>query len=349
MMPPPLPASLSERLKSTIDPMTGNCKHHPSIQLCQLVANGTRWSIKRKVCIKCGSRTPVGGFDRRKPGRAVTNPGRPAPGKLNPKERAEADRKEKEEAFGTLREREARRLQKEMEAAVAVESAANSFDGPPSEVVAVLSSSDDSRTRSSDEDRFNVRQRSASRLRDNYRSRDSKGRDKEQRQGRQNRSPSRPRERQNRSPSRPRERSNRSPSHPRERQGRSASRPRVSQRHREYDHVKSRSSRVDPTTEILALLGTRSISDDEPEFDERRVRSASRPRDRNMRRDNDVDQQTRQQRHSSRPRERIEYAPSRGKEKSFRSKSSSRGRTDPPPLDYYEDYLVRTDRMAPKA
>ena len=320
MMPPPLPASLSERLKSTIDPMTGNCKHHPSIQLCQLVANGTRWSIKRKVCIKCGSRTPVGGFDRRKPGRAVTNPGRPAPGKLNPKERAEADRKEKEEAFGTLREREARRLQKEMEAATE----STSFDGPPSEVLALLSSSEDSRTRSSDEDRFNVRQRSASRPRDNYRSRDSKGRDKEQRQGRQNRSPSRPRERQDRS----------------------ASRPRISQRHREYDHVKSRSSRVDPTAEILALLGTRSISDDEPVFDERRVRSASRPRDRNMRRDDDVDRQTRQQRHSSRPRERIESAPSRGKEKSFRSKSSSRGRIVPPPLDYYEEYLVRTDRMA---
>ena len=332
-MPPPLPASLSERLKSTIDPMTGNCKHHPSIQLCQLVANGTRWSIKRKVCIKCGSRTPVGGLDRRKPGRAVTNPGRPAPGKLNPKERAEADRKEKEEACGTLREREARRLQKEMDAAAE----STSSYGPPSEVVALLSSSDDSRTRSSDEDRFNVRQRSASRLRDNYRSRDSKGRDKEQRQGRQNRSPSRPRERQNRQ--------NRSPSRPRERQGRSASRPRDSLRHREYDHVKSRSSRVDSTAEILALLGTRSISDDEPEFDERRVRSASRPRDRNMRRD-DNDRQTRQQRHSSRPRERIESAPSRGKAKSFRSQSSYRGRIVPPPLDYYEDYLVRTDRMA---
>ena len=303
-MVPPLPASLSERLKSTIDPMTGNCKHHPSIQLCQLVANGTRWSIKRKVCIKCGSRTPVGGFDRRKPGKAVTNPGRPAPGKLNPKERAEAERKEREEAFGTLREREARRLQKEMEAAT--ESAANSFDGPPSEVVALLSSSDDSRTRSSDEDRFNIRQRSASRLRDNYRSRDSKGRDKEQRQGRQNRSPSRPRERANRSPSRTRD----------------------SHRH-----------------QLLALLGN-SVSDDEPEFDERRIRSASRPRDRNMRRDDDVDWRTRQQRSSSRPRERIENVPSRGKEKSFRSKSSSRGRIVPPPLDYYEDYLVRNDRMA---
>ena len=325
MVPPPLPASLSERLKSTIDPMTGNCKHHPSIQLCQLVANGTRWSIKRKVCIKCGSRTPVGGFDRRKPGKAVTNPGRPAPGKLNPKERAEAERKEREEAFGTLREREARRLQKEMEAAT--ESAANSFDGPPSEVVALLSSSDDSRTRSSDEDRFNIRQRSASRLRDNYRSRDSKGRDKEQRQGRQNRSPSRPRERQNRSPSRP-ERKGRSASRPRERSNRSPSRTRDSHRH-----------------QLLALLGN-SVSDDEPEFDERRIRSASRPRDRNMRRDDDVDWRTRQQRSSSRPRERIENVPSRGKEKSFRSKSSSRGRIVPPPLDYYEDYLVRNDRMA---
>ena len=98
---------------------------------------------------------------------------------------------------------------------------------------------------------------------------------------------------------------------------------------------------MDSTAEILALLGTRSISDDEPEFDERRVRSASRPRDRNMRRD-DNDRQTRQQRHSSRPRERIESAPSRGKG----SQSSSRGRIVPPPLDYYEDYLVRTDRMA---
>ena len=75
-VPPPLPSSLSARLHSTIDPLTGNCKHHPKVQLCQLVGvhDNTRWVIRRKVCIKCGSRTPVGGYDKRVPGKAVTNP-----------------------------------------------------------------------------------------------------------------------------------------------------------------------------------------------------------------------------------------------------------------------------------
>ena len=75
-VPPPLPSSLSARLQSTIDPLTGNCKHHPKVQLCQLVGvqDTTRWVIRRKVCIKCGSRTPVGGYDKRMPGKAVTNP-----------------------------------------------------------------------------------------------------------------------------------------------------------------------------------------------------------------------------------------------------------------------------------
>jgi hypothetical protein len=77
--PPPLPSSLSARLQSTIDPLTGTCKHHPTVQLCQLVQDNTRWAVRRKVCIKCGSRTPVpvGGFDRRVPGKAVAkNPAR---------------------------------------------------------------------------------------------------------------------------------------------------------------------------------------------------------------------------------------------------------------------------------
>ena len=75
-VPPPLPSSLSARLHSTIDPLTGNCKHHPNVQICQLIGvhDNIRWVIRRKVCIKCGSRTPVGGFDKRVPGKAVTNP-----------------------------------------------------------------------------------------------------------------------------------------------------------------------------------------------------------------------------------------------------------------------------------
>ncbi|KAL3776645.1 hypothetical protein ACHAW5_010664 [Stephanodiscus triporus] len=87
--PPPLPPSLSVRLLSTIDPITGNCRHHPTIKLCELVQGGTRWVVRRKVCYRCGSRAPVvegaaggsedrrrhhGGAtaDRRMPGRAVT-------------------------------------------------------------------------------------------------------------------------------------------------------------------------------------------------------------------------------------------------------------------------------------
>ena len=58
--------------------------------------NPLRWAIVRKICIKCGSRAPVGGWsDRRKPGKAVPNPGRSS------KERAEAERKEREEAMGS--------------------------------------------------------------------------------------------------------------------------------------------------------------------------------------------------------------------------------------------------------
>jgi hypothetical protein len=179
-MTPPLPVSLSERLKSTIDPITGSCKHHPSIQLCQLVANGTRWSIVRKVCIKCGSRAPVGGLHRHKSGKAVTNPGRPAPGKLHPKERAEAERKEREEASGTLREREAKQLQKEIDATKArrkqkeidtIESTSISYD--PSSNSSRRSTSVDKVSegeRSGVDDRFTVvKQPSALRLRDKSR------------------------------------------------------------------------------------------------------------------------------------------------------------------------------------
>jgi hypothetical protein len=72
--PPPLPTGISARLQSTIDPLTGYCKHHPKVQICQLVDDDTRWVMRRKVCVKCGSRTPVGGYDKRVPGKAVTNP-----------------------------------------------------------------------------------------------------------------------------------------------------------------------------------------------------------------------------------------------------------------------------------
>ena len=172
-MPPPLPISLSKRLKSTIDPMTGSCKHHPSIQLCRLVANDTRWSIIRKVCIKCGSRAPVGGLHRHKSGRAVTNPGRPAPGKLHPKERAEAERKVREEASGMLREREARRLQKDIEAGEArrQQKEIDTIDDPSSNSSRGRRSIVTESERSGVEDRFTVKQRSASRLRDKSRGR----------------------------------------------------------------------------------------------------------------------------------------------------------------------------------
>lgn len=278
-MPPPLPASLSERLKLTIDPLTGSCKHHPSIQLCQLVANGTRWSIKRKVCIKCGSRTPVGGFNRRQPGKSVSNPGRPAPGKLNPEERAEAARKEREDTGGTLKEREARRLLKELEES-------NNFADPPPTTLALVSSDydvevgrgrggkvSDSGSGSSDDDRFNIRHRSASRPHDNYRSRDSNGRDVEQEKARRRRS---------------------------------VSRPRDSHRSRTYDHIKGSTIKIenteDPSFSRTSDGGKESI-DDEPRFDERRLRTASRPRDRSRRDDGYAEQQGRRQRSVSRPRE----------------------------------------------
>lgn len=331
-MPPPLPASLSERLKSTIDPLTGNCKHHPGVQLCQLVANGTRWSIKRKVCIKCGSRTPVGGFDRRMPGKSVTNPGRPAPGKISPKEKAEAERKEREEAgCRSLKEREARRLLK------MIEERNNVADPPPTTLALVSSDYDveagrgrsgkvsDSGSGSSNDDRFNVRHRSASRPHDNYRRRDSDGRDVEQAKGRQHRS---------------------------------ASRPRDSHRHRRYDHIKGSTIKIQKTADPLLSLtsdGGKESIDDEPRFDERRLRSASRPRDHSRRDDCYAEQHGRRQRSASRPREdrrrdsetdgknknfRDDYPSSRGKERSFRSKSSMRRKIPPSiPIEDYEDDL----------
>ena len=70
---PPLPSSLSTRLLSTINPETGACKHHPAVQLCELVDKKTRWVVKRKICSKCGARAPVG-VSRRMPGTSVVNP-----------------------------------------------------------------------------------------------------------------------------------------------------------------------------------------------------------------------------------------------------------------------------------
>ena len=70
---PPLPSSLSSRLLSTINPQTGACKHHPAVQLCELVEHNTRWVVKRKICSKCGARAPVG-VSRRMPGVSVVNP-----------------------------------------------------------------------------------------------------------------------------------------------------------------------------------------------------------------------------------------------------------------------------------
>jgi hypothetical protein len=70
---PPLPSSLSTRLLSTINPETGACKHHPAVQLCELVDNKTRWIVRRKICSKCGARAPVGA-SRRMPGVSVVNP-----------------------------------------------------------------------------------------------------------------------------------------------------------------------------------------------------------------------------------------------------------------------------------
>ena len=66
--PPPLPATLSSRLQSSIDPLTGTCRHHPQVKLCELVQNNTRWVVRRKICYKCGTR---GNGKFHKPGVAV--------------------------------------------------------------------------------------------------------------------------------------------------------------------------------------------------------------------------------------------------------------------------------------
>ena len=55
-LPPPLPSSLSNRFLSTINPHTGTCKRHPSVQLCELGENNSRWIVRRKICSKCGAR-----------------------------------------------------------------------------------------------------------------------------------------------------------------------------------------------------------------------------------------------------------------------------------------------------
>ena len=73
--PPPLPDSLSSRLQSSVHPQTGRCKHHPSVQLCELVQNNTRWVVRRKVCYKCGSR-PKGSGSRHMPGKSVSHSGK---------------------------------------------------------------------------------------------------------------------------------------------------------------------------------------------------------------------------------------------------------------------------------
>eukprot|EP00986_Skeletonema_menzelii_P006724 scaffold2550_cov153-Skeletonema_menzelii.AAC.12 len=70
--PPPLPQSLSSRLQSSMDPLTGQCKFHPTVQLCELVQNNTRWVVRRKICYKCGSR-PKGGGKHHMPGRCVSH------------------------------------------------------------------------------------------------------------------------------------------------------------------------------------------------------------------------------------------------------------------------------------
>mmetsp|Transcript_20753 Transcript_20753/g.44886 ORF Transcript_20753/g.44886 Transcript_20753/m.44886 type:complete len:866 (-) Transcript_20753:156-2753(-) len=74
--PPPLPSTLSSRLLSSINPQTGTCKHHPTVKLCELVQNNTRWVVRRKICYKCGSRPggkdgKIGKFHR--PGVSVSH------------------------------------------------------------------------------------------------------------------------------------------------------------------------------------------------------------------------------------------------------------------------------------
>jgi len=70
--PPPLPQSLSSRLQSSMNPLTGQCKFHPTVQLCELVQNKTRWVVRRKICYKCGSR-PKGAGKHHMPGRCVSH------------------------------------------------------------------------------------------------------------------------------------------------------------------------------------------------------------------------------------------------------------------------------------
>ncbi|KAL3784184.1 hypothetical protein HJC23_001383 [Cyclotella cryptica] len=77
--PPPLPASLSSRLQSSIDPRTGTCRHHPQVKLCELVQNNTRWVVRRKICYKCGTRTGTGNGKYHRPGVAVKTGGAKAP------------------------------------------------------------------------------------------------------------------------------------------------------------------------------------------------------------------------------------------------------------------------------
>ena len=71
---PPLPEGISSRLKETIDPRTGRCRHHPNVQLCELIQGGTRWAVRRKICYKCGSRNGSSGGRHHRPGVAVRNP-----------------------------------------------------------------------------------------------------------------------------------------------------------------------------------------------------------------------------------------------------------------------------------
>ncbi len=70
--PPPLPEALSSRLLSSMNTLTGQCKFHPQVQLCELVQNNTRWVVRRKICYKCGSR-PKGAGKHHMPGRCVSN------------------------------------------------------------------------------------------------------------------------------------------------------------------------------------------------------------------------------------------------------------------------------------
>ncbi len=60
MPSPPLPSSLSTRFLSSMNPHTGTCKRHLSVQLCELVENNSRWVVRRKICSKCGVHAPVG-------------------------------------------------------------------------------------------------------------------------------------------------------------------------------------------------------------------------------------------------------------------------------------------------